>query len=101
MFNNYTLVAVSRSGVAVVRGYEKNNADFAREVRECVEVSNHLLVLVGDKIKYEYKRGDDLRSIATVVKWREFLNDKIKCAEGRELTARERLAIERVIYKVM
>ena len=101
MFNNYTLIAVSRSGVAVVRGYEKNNVDFAREVRECVEVSNHLLVLVGDKIKYEYKRGDRLPPMARVVDWREFLNDKIKCAEERDLTARERLAIERVVYKVM
>lgn len=101
MFNNYTLVVVSRSGIAVARGYEKVTNKFTDETLECLVGASHLLVLKNDKVMYEFIRGKN--SIPTKSKpiWREMMNEFLKSEPIRALNEKEEKGILQIRYKVL
>lgn len=101
MFNNYTLVAVSRSGIAVARGYEKVTNKFTDETLECLVGVSHLLVLKNDKVMYEFIRGKN--SIPTKSKpiWREIMNEFLESEPVRALNEKEEKGILQIRYKVL
>lgn len=95
MFNNYTLIAVSKSGVVVARGYEKVNDDFSTHAREMMVISNHVVLMRNSDVVVEYKRG-----VSPLYKKTE-IREMMKEESIRKLTEREIKKIERLRYKAL
>ena len=95
MFNNYTLIAVSKSGVVVARGYEEVNDNFSTHAREMMAISNHVILMRNDSVVVEYKKGDSPLYKKTEI--REMMKEEAI----RKLTEREVKKIERLRYKAL
>ena len=95
MFNNYTLIAVSKSGVVVARGYEEVNDSFSTHAREMMVISNHVILMRNDDVVVEYNKG-----VSPLYKKTE-IREMMKEEAIRKLTEREIKKIERLRYKAL
>lgn len=88
------LVLVSARTI-VRRHFEESNNEIIREIAGDAEMMRQVLVLDGEKVIFETKRGVGSKTKFTTAEIREILKKK---NEIRRLTAREKLALEKVVY---
>lgn len=89
------LVLVS-AGTIVTRDFEETNQEYIREIAFDAEMMRQVLVLDGDNVIFEFARKKDGKRPTP-----NQVRDILKAKEvKRRLTAREKLALSKVCYKV-